>query len=122
MNFGDLELPEPPDYLNKEDRKVRTVDSKRYVIGCDPYDPDTIVAVASGMNVFIVYDKHTLSVGTKVWTKKTFEQFIEWYLKDTTSQVPYLISTKFINKDGKTCNIGETNPGSAAFERYNDTF
>jgi hypothetical protein len=115
MNFNDLEIPGSPVVF-------KTWHNKRFVISADPYDTDTILARAENKNVFLVYDKHNQSVSTKVWTNKVFEDFVKWFLKSESSQIPFFVSHKFINNEGKTCNLGEANPGSEPSKRYNDTF
>lgn len=119
MDFNELQIVD-----NKEEKKAvgRVNDIKRFIITTDPYDPDTIAALAEGKNVFIVYDRLNQKISTKMWTRKTFSEFVDWFLKDEKSKIPYLISTKFINEHGRPCNHGEINPGSKPFERYNDTF
>src|SRR5687767_5742565 len=72
MDFSELHVQEPAE----KEEKRRTVQNKRYVITCDPFDKDTIAAKVYGTNVFIVFDRLHQSVSTKIWTKKNFSDFI----------------------------------------------
>jgi hypothetical protein len=115
MTFNDLEIPGP-------DTMLQTWHNKRYVISGDPYDEETIRALREDQNVFQVYDRLNQSVSCKIWTTKTFDEFVKWFLHNEASKVPFFISHKFITHEGRTCNLGEANPGSKPSERYNDTF
>lgn len=115
MMFNDLDIPDVAVQL-------KVWHNKRYVITADPYDEETIEAIRTNKNVFQVFDRHNQSVNCKVITTKTFDKFVEWFLQKETSRVSFFISRKFITNEGRTCNLGEANPGSEPSKRYNDTF
>jgi len=100
MDFAELKVAE----TLAEKAEFRSHQDKRYVIGCDIMDEDTILARTVGMNVFIVFDKHNMRTHAKVWTKKTMDEFIPWYITKHENLNSYVVSRKFIDENG---NIGK---------------
>lgn len=93
--------------VNEVEDKEPLFNTKRYVIGADPFDQK---GVLSKSNVFVVYDKYTMREQSRTVTKLPFERYLEWILRHTDTSCfklckrEYAVSTKFINKDGSATN------------------
>lgn len=72
-----------------------------YVIGIDPFDrTEKSKDGGKEFNVFKIFDKINLKYTTRVVTKKSFNEFVEWWLSQSTIfKSDYFVSYKFINND-----------------------
>jgi len=93
IEFNKLQVREIPREFNS---------SKRYIIGCDPYDQ---ADDNSRMSIFSVYDKYIGRNVLLVKTKRTFNVFVK-SLANTFYKSDSIVSDKFII-NGKAKRISE---------------
>jgi len=93
MNFKEIEL----NYGNEDRIKEDKNEGKRYVISVDPFNVDSNESITT----IVIFDKHTSKISSTIRTKKTFDQWVAKFSDKTVGfNKEYLVSRKFLNKDG----------------------